>query len=105
MGSTPFLARSSRARTFPRGCRSATKSHEFTFATRDLQAPRERRITIEQFIRVLAIDRLTELLLDHGRVGHRLRREMIVRVQVRLLDDPPRGIDGVGELLQLLCAI
>ena len=51
---------------------------------------------------VLAFDRLAELLLDHRGVRHRLRREVIVRVEIQLLDQTPGGARRFGEFLQLV---
>ena len=39
-----------------------------------------------------------ELLLDHRGVGDRLRREVVVRVEIHLLDELARGAGRLGEL-------
>src|SRR5207247_3577414 len=49
---------------------------------------------------ILTLQRLAELLLDHRGVGNRLRREMIVRVEIQLLHQPFRRIGGFREFLQ-----
>ena len=55
-----------------------------------------------KFRRIVAVDRLAELLLDHRRVGDRLRREVIVRVEIQLLHERARGVRRLRELLQLV---
>src|SRR5882672_6585649 len=67
------------------GARLAFRSNRL----RDLD---EFRIAGKKFPGILAIERLAELLLDHRRVRDRLRREVVVRVQVRLPDDLARPI-------------
>src|SRR5262249_47188311 len=61
------------------------------------------RIARQKRFRILALDRLSELTLDHGSVRNRLRRTMIVRVKVEFLHDPPGGVGRVREFFQLRC--
>ena len=64
--------------------------------------PADLGVVLDQRARILAVDRLAELRLQHHRVHHRLRREVVVRVEIRLLHQRLRGAGDVAELAQLL---
>jgi hypothetical protein len=63
------------------------------------------RKALEKLRGVISLNRLLELLLDHHGVGNRFRREVVVRIEVGLLYELPRGTRGLGELPQLLVRI
>ena len=55
---------------------------------------RELRVPGDELFGVFAVERLPELFLDHGRVGDRFGREVIVRVEIKLLHESPRRVGG-----------
>lgn len=58
-------------------------------------------IARHQFGSIRAWDLHAELMLEHHDVGDRLRRNVVVEVQVELPDDAAGGAGGFGERFQL----
>src|SRR5439155_4124071 len=106
MASTQSSAAWSKETTSRSACRSATRllgctcSNEGPVAL-DLHGTGELRIPGDELLRVLARQRLPELSLDHGRVRDGLRREVVVRVEIRLSHEAPCRVGRLTELLQL----
>src|SRR5438552_3737867 len=85
-------------RMFPRSSSAATSSRECTCAS---SWNGELRIAFEEFLRIFALRRFAQLLLDHRGICDGLRREVIVRIEVQLLHEPPRSVCRVRELPEL----
>src|SRR5437773_1798303 len=101
MAITPFSDASSPGRMSRRRLNGATSSRGCTYAS-EIHHPNELRIPLEKFLRIFALEGLPQLLLDHRRIRDGLGREVIVRIEVQLLDEPARGICRVREFAQFV---